>query len=92
MMNSKDEFFQESPLAGRVKLGTRLIIHERFCSNRELAEITEAGKYGPLADAGIGCKLECGGQIIAEGKLVKKSGKVFFKILQTEKEESYAPR
>ena len=74
-------------MADRIRVRTRLIIYEGTCSQRDLSRIAADGKYGPLADPGVGCKLECGGQIIAAGNLVRKKGRILFKILETEKED-----
>ncbi len=73
-------------MAEDVKLQTRLILHESTCSQLDLARIASEPKYGPLEHPGIGCKLECGGQIVAVGRLVTKKGKTLFKIQETEKE------
>jgi hypothetical protein len=74
-------------IADRIRLKTRLIVHEGTASQRELARIAADGEYGPLPAPGVACRLECGGKIIATGDIVKKKGKVLFRITRTETEE-----
>lgn len=76
----------DTNISGNVRLKTRLILHEGACSQLELARIASEARYGPLEHPGVDCKLECGGQIVAIGKLVTKKGKTVFKIQETEEE------
>ena len=72
--------------AKKVTLPTRLIIHRGACSQLDLARIAADGRYGPIDQPGIDCELECGGQIIATGKLITKKGKTLFRLQHTEAE------
>ena len=85
-MKPLDEFLTKSPVAGRVTMRTRLILEQKSMNRKEIGEIAVRGEYGPMDNPGEGCKLECGGQVVATGKLVKKSGKFLLKIIETEKE------
>ena len=78
--------------ADQVKLATRLVLEESSCSQIELARITAAGTYGPIDQPGAGCRLECGGQVVAIGKLVAKNGKTVFLVEETDKEAEHGDR
>jgi hypothetical protein len=73
-------------LFDRVTLPTRIIVHRAELTAAELAVIVQGGEYAPAE--GATCEMEAGGQILARGRMVRRRGEWFFKVLATaEKEE-----
>ncbi len=75
---------QESILE-RITLPTRIIVQRVDLSMVMLAEIAQKGELGPAG--GETCELEAGGQVIARGKIVRRRGGYYFKVLETGEEK-----
>jgi hypothetical protein len=81
-------FLEESPMASRVSLPTRVIVRRFRLGPDEVGSIVESGRL-MSGDEGRACELEIGGQRVAGGKIVKRKGEFFFKVLRiSEGEES----
>ena len=72
MDDSMNSFLDRSPIAERVKLAGRVIVQRTLLSPRDLLGIREKQSYGPVPKQAI-CELEVGSQVIARGKIVRKS-------------------
>ncbi len=73
-------------LFDRVTLPTRVIVHREELTAAELAAIVQRGEYAPAE--GATCEMEAGGQVLARGRMAKRRGEWFFKVVATaEKEE-----
>ena len=76
---------KQKSLLERLKLSTRIIVNRTELSPASLEEIVRAGELAPAG--GDTCELEAGGQVLARGKIVKRRGSFFFKVLATAAEE-----
>jgi hypothetical protein len=79
-MKSIKVFLEDSPIAEKVRLESRVITHRRVLSPRDLVNKSD-GEY--IASSDEVCELEVGGQILAKGKIVRKRGVYFFKVLES---------
>ena len=75
-------FFENSAIAKKIKLKSRIIIQRTSLSPREVLAIREKQKYGPIPKQEKLCELEVGSQILARGKIVRKKGEYYFKVLE----------
>ena len=66
-------------LFDRVTLPTRIIVNSTALSANGLAGIVEKGEYSP--SGGDTCDMEAGGQVLARGKIVRRRGRYFFKVV-----------
>jgi hypothetical protein len=73
------KFLEESPMASRVTLPTRIILRRFDLGPEEVGSIVESGRL-KSGDAGRTCELEIGGQRVAGGRIVKRRGEFFFKV------------
>jgi hypothetical protein len=83
-----DNFLTGSPVARKVKLTGKVIIHRAAYSPSEIAAMKATGSYGPVSRDETVCELEVNGIILAKGKIVKKAGEYYFKVLELNKEET----
>lgn len=82
-MNDKiDSFLKTSYIAEKTKLDTNIIIQKTKLSAEELADLSNSQYHGPIPKKEQICELEIGGQNIAEGKIIKKNGEYYFKIIK----------
>jgi hypothetical protein len=82
-MDNVKRFLEESPLALRMALPTHIVVHRLKLSPEEVGSIMESGALTP--SGGEVCELEVGGQCIARGKIMRKRGEHYFKVLEMEK-------
>ena len=75
---SVNGFLQDSPLADRIKLPTRVVVNRGELSPADVAAIKAAGEYTP-DNEGV-CELEVGGMILARGRVIKRRGHTYFKV------------
>jgi hypothetical protein len=80
-MNDLGRFLADSPIAERVSLQTYLVLDRMRLSAGDIEGIRRAGSYEPSVPSI--CELEAGGQVIASGKIVKRRGKYFLKVIET---------
>jgi hypothetical protein len=76
---------QESILE-HIALPTRIIVQRIDLSVTTLAEIVQRGELA--LEGGETCELEAGGQVLARGKIVRRRGEHYFKVLETGEEKS----
>jgi len=79
-MTELERFLAESAVAERVDLPTLLVLDRMRLSAGDIDGIRAAGAYE--ASPGSTCELEAGGQVLASGKIVKRRGKYFFKVME----------
>jgi hypothetical protein len=79
-MDDFKRFLEESPIAAELRLPTRLILHRASMGPGAIGDMAESGTYVPLG--GEICELEVGEQCIARGRIVKRMGKSYFKIVE----------
>jgi hypothetical protein len=72
-------------LFDRLKLPTRVIVNRSALTAAGLAGAIQKGEYAP-GDGEV-CELAAGGQVLARGRIVRRRGRYFFKVLETAKEE-----
>ena len=82
MTDRTQAFLESSPLARKIKLPTRIVVQRTRLSPGELLDIRERGEYGPVPRDGRICELETGGEVIASGKIVRRRGRYWFKVLE----------
>jgi len=78
MENKMEDFLNTAPIASKVKLPAKIVLHRTQLSAKELVDIKRKGEYGPV-DKGL-CELFTGGQVIAKGKIINKKGEYYFKV------------
>jgi hypothetical protein len=79
-MDGLRQFLEESPIAHRVKLPTSIVLRRLSLSHSELEGIVESGAFAP--EGGETCELEVGGQSVARGRIVRRGGASYFKVLE----------
>jgi hypothetical protein len=82
-MDKLKQFLGESPIAVRVSLPTKVIVHELKLSFAELKGIMDTGAFTPAN--GRVCELEVGERRIARGRIVRRRGAFYFKVREIEK-------
>jgi hypothetical protein len=82
-MEKLKRFLEESPIAARVALPTKIIVRELKLSYMAVKGIMESAAFTP-SDGKV-CELEVGGRRIARGRIVRKHGNYFFKVGEMEK-------
>jgi hypothetical protein len=75
-------FREDSPLLHRVMVPTRVVVHQNRLSPREVAALKAAGEYGPIPEEERLCVLEAGGVPLARGRIVRRRGRVYFKVVE----------
>jgi hypothetical protein len=73
-------------LLDRISTPTRIIVNRFELTTAALAEALSRGELFPTGEST--CELEAGGQIVARGKIVRRGGRYFFKVLESAKEET----
>lgn len=68
----------------RITIPTRVIVNRLEFTTTALAETLAKGELAPAGEST--CELEAGGQIIASGKIVRRRGRYFFKVLESAEE------
>jgi hypothetical protein len=81
MQGSIEQFLTTSKIAGTTRIPARIVVHRDRLSPHEIARIAEIGEYAIDTGKGI-CELEVGGQVIGLGKIVRKGGQMYFKLLK----------
>jgi hypothetical protein len=82
MDESLRSFLEQSPLAEKVRLASRVVLHRTALSIREILAIRQRGGYGPVPGRSAGCELVAGGQVLARGRIVRRRGKCWFQVLE----------
>jgi hypothetical protein len=82
-MDKLKRFLEESPIAAKVSLPTKIVVHELKLSYMAVKGIMESAAFTP-SDGKV-CELEVGGRRIARGRIVRRRGEYFFKVGEMEK-------
>jgi hypothetical protein len=74
------EFLETSPVAEKIRLEGRVVVHRARLSQADILEIRRTGNMGTMDRQDVACELVVAGQKVATGRIVKKSGEWFFQI------------
>lgn len=85
-MEDWKRFAEESPLAGRIKIPTRIVVQRFDASPAALTAILASRTLEP--EGGEVCELEAGGRTVGRGRIVKRGGGWFLKIAETAEEDA----
>jgi hypothetical protein len=85
-MDDLKRFLEESPIAARVALPTNIVVRRLTLNPEAVESIAESGTFTP--SGGEACELEVGGQCIARGRIVRRRGRSYFKVLEINKGEA----
>ena len=66
---------------GRLALPSRVVVHRFPRDPGKLAAMAAKGEFAP--GEGDTCELEVGGQVVARGRIVRRGGRHFFKVMET---------
>ena len=83
MNDSLERFLNDSVVAETVKLVPRIVVQRTALTPQDLLDIRDAEHYGLLPAKELVCEFEVGGQMLARGKIIKRRGEFYFKILET---------
>ncbi len=76
-------FLENSPSAENVKLKSEIILQSVRLNASDILELKKSGEYGPIPEKEKICELKIGGEVLANGKIVRKGGEYYFKILKS---------
>ncbi len=76
---------QASNLEG-IPLPTRIVVSRMNLAAEDLARLLREGEVA--ADGDSTCELEVGGQIVARGRMVRRRGGWYFKVLRMKGEDA----
>ena len=76
MSDNLDQFLKKSPLANRIKLEGKVVVHRTRLRPRDIAGFRQQGFY-QVQEAET-CTLTIGSQIIASGKIIERDGEYYF--------------
>lgn len=83
-MSDLSTFFESSPIARNTRPYACVVLKRAKMSAAALVRLKEAGSYDAGSMDTRACELEVGGQVVARGKIVRRWGKSFLKILETD--------
>lgn len=73
------------PLGKKLRMPTYVVLNRASTTPKELTRIRKAGEYHPGPEYAV-CELVAGGEVIAGGKLVKRSGDWYMHITEIAEE------
>jgi hypothetical protein len=79
-MDNIQRFLEESPIAERIALPTRVVVKRLTLRPEGLSGIIESGSFTPSGEDVS--ELEIGGEVVARGTIVQKRGRRFFKVIE----------
>ena len=79
-MGDLKDFLEQSPIAERVSLASRIVLRRLSLAPGAVDEIVDNHSFAP--EGGEVCELEVGGQCIARGMIAHRRGKRFFKVAE----------
>jgi hypothetical protein len=82
-----NEYLKTSPIAESITLEGNVILNRLKLSQKELANIQEAGEFKSDFNSNKLFELEVNGLVVALGKIVKKRGEYHFKVTELNKEK-----
>ena len=75
-------FLEESSLAKIIKLPSRIVLDRPGLSPQDVMAIRKRGEYSPVPSKNGICEMEVNGEILAEGRIIKKRNGYYFKVLR----------
>lgn len=87
-----EQFLENSALARKIRLDSRVVIHRCRLSHENLTSLTQQGHFTPAAGSKNICELEVAGKVLAYGKIVKRDGEYYFKVTGLAADSSSAAR
>ncbi len=78
-MTDAIQSFLKTSTADRVKVQPNVVIHRTELSPMGIVRIRRDNNY-TIPESESLCELEAGGQVIADGKIVKRKGAYYFKV------------
>ncbi len=75
-------FLAESAMAKKIRLPATVVVQRTEMSPRDVLNVKRSGVYGPIPAEEEICELVVGGQRIASGKIVRRKGEYYFKVLR----------
>ena len=87
-MKALKEFLLDSSLAERIKVPIRVVVHHTKLTPEEIVVMKKGDSERLFPEAPMDCELHAGEETIARGKIVKKRGGYYFKVLETGGDES----
>ena len=90
MNQSLEKFLLNSSLAEQIRIEPKIIVQRTVIRPRDLLDIRKRQQYGPIPDKERICELEVGGQVLACGKIIRRRGEYFLKILEVSESEEEA--
>ena len=85
-MADLQDFLQHSSIAERVVVPTRVVVHRTRLTTADIVELQNGDPGTHIPPQPTTCELATVDKVIARGKIVKKGGRTFFKVLETEEE------
>lgn len=79
------EYLKTSPIAETVKLDGNVILHRQKMSTEELIGLKSDGEFTVPGRGDDEYELELNGLTVATGKIVRKGGEFFFKVIKMHK-------
>ena len=76
------KFLQTSQLATQVRLPTRIVMRRGQLSPTDVVAIKTDGTYDAATAGAPLCELVVGGTILARGRVIRRGGRVFFKVAE----------
>jgi hypothetical protein len=86
-MDEFERFLRESPIAARVALPASVVRRRLSISPEEAAAAAERGSFTPAGGEAV-CELEVGGLCVARGRIVRRGGRSYFKVVEMNEGES----
>ena len=74
------EFVEKSELAARIKPEAKVVIHRTTVTPSQLLSVKKKGSLDPLRKKNGICELAVSGQVLAEGRIVRKADGHYLKI------------
>jgi hypothetical protein len=78
-MDRFDAFLENSLVARRTTLPARLVLRREHVTPRQVLALRERGEYR-LDRPVVSAELEVGGQVLAEGEIIEREGRRYFRI------------
>ena len=91
MDTTLQQFVESSDTARRIVLPTHVVLHRSHLTPRDLLDIREAERYEPQAGGESLCELSVGGKAVARGRIVRRRGDYYFKVVQVIEDPPSAP-
>ena len=79
-MDDFKRFLEESAIAFEVRLPAKVILRSLSLRAGAIEEMAERGSFAP--EGGETCELELGGECVARGRIVRRRGKSWFKVVE----------